>query len=207
MTEQRLMLNIEIFNRSEQAMVLPGLTPAELVKAILQEFRELEYLGDQEADYGLQRVDTDLELDDERPMMQQVGPNQQLRLLERIPPLPHGSQLMGRHIYLRELSRGTVFKLHWQPAIIGRIDPYIANNDQVAVNLAGYNASLRVSRRHARIVADDNGCYVEDMSQSPTMVIDADGNETRVNNRHPLHHGDTILLSSSQIKLRVIMRD
>lgn len=207
--QPRLELLIDIFERKGQpALTLPSLIPPALVAAVLHEFRELDYLGNQPDDYLLIRASDGQPLDPTTPVGQQLGAQDHLVLVEREVPLPRGTQRPTRPVYLREQAMGRVYRLHWYPAIIGRLDERQEHHDRLAVDLSAHSAGLRVSRRHAQVIETDGQFYVERLSQNPTLVKAAQGAITPVEQeRQPLHHGDTIILERSQIALKVIVRE
>lgn len=205
---KRLNLRVVIFDKEEPAQVLPELTPAELVAAILAEFREIDYLGSDPSTYGLVWADSGEELNADQPLHAQVSaPEQRIRLIEHSPTLPFATQPMGRVVYLRELSAGIVYRLHWQPAIIGRRDAQLPQGELVAVDLRDHVMGRRVSRRHAQIIGVDGVCYIEPIGDNPVAVVGADGIATPLTGRYELKHNDIIELTRSQIKLRVLLRD
>jgi hypothetical protein len=209
--QSRLALRIDIFEKTDQrAEALPELTPPDLIAVILEEFRELEYLGDTSADYQLRRADDATLLDEKRPLnRQQLASDTHLVLVEHDYPLPEGTQRPSMPIYLREQPAGKVYKLHWLPAIIGRPGQQQAHQEWLAVNLNAHRAGLRVSRRHAQITEVNGKFYVESLSSNPTSVEDSTGQQTSLslNTRHPLNHGDCIYLERSDITLKFIVRN
>jgi len=196
---------VELFGQSEPALVLPGLTPAELVQAILQEFTDVEYLAADPVGYQLVRAADATPLDPGQPLRTQAPEGTQLRLAEIVPPLPAGAGPLPAGIYLRELGHGQVFRLHWQPAIIGRFDDKFSQNELLAVDLAGHDAALRVSRRHAQVGFDGKRLYLEPLSQNPTRILPQQGLPVTVASRHEIADGDLIELVRGQIRLRVIV--
>jgi len=71
---QRIEILIDIFDLAQQrALALPELTPPQFIKAILQEFTELEYLGNAPEEYQLQKAADKTPLDDEKPLQAQLG--------------------------------------------------------------------------------------------------------------------------------------
>ena len=141
-------------------------------------------------------------------MSQQLAAGDRLRLVERAEPLPPGTQPPSRPIYLRDQNSGAVYKLGWQPAIIGRVDSTQKDNQQVAVNLSAHAAGQRVSRRHAQVVEAKGQFFVEQLAQNPTIVKHKQGATTRVErDRCRIESGDTIVLENSQIALKFIVRD
>jgi hypothetical protein len=205
-----LELFIDIFEKKNQlARVLPDLVPPELVEAILQEFRELEYLGDTPTSYQLLRSSDQVLLDDTRALNKQhITDKTRLILQECEIPLPEGTQRPTQHLYMRELQTGKVYKLQWLPAIIGRPGQKQAHNDWVAVNLGSHRTGLRVSRRHAQITESRGNYFIESLSSNPTALEDSTGTRTVLepNARYPLHHGNIIHLERSEIMLKFIIR-
>lgn len=204
--QSRFDLAVDIFGDVQQALVLHGLAPTDLVRSIIQEFREVDHLLSDPAAYKLVRSDTEADLDDDRPLDKQLAPRTQIKLVERPLQAPSGAQPLGRQIYLREQSRNTVYLIGWQPAIIGRVDANVLQNELVAVDLSGYTGELLVSRRHAQIVARGTQVVLENLSSNPTRITRADGSSTDLKGQHQIQHDDLIELVRSQIKLRVIIR-
>jgi hypothetical protein len=203
-TQARLEVFIDIFEQKKQrAQALASLKPIDFVAAILDEFSELEYLGDDPASYRIIKKADGQELADDS-LQNQLRGGEQLVLVEHSPPLPNNTQPPSAHLYLREQTSGKLFKLNWLPALIGRPDSN-QNNDQLAVNLSALGG-LRVSRRHAQIVERANGYYVEQLSSNPLSVRDNQGTITEVKDFHPLQNGDVILLERSQLALKFIIR-
>ena len=205
----RIPLLIDIFDKKAQrALALPTMTPPELVEAVLQEFREIEYLGDTPGEYRLIKLKDQAPLKNDTPIGQQLTSNDQLLLNEHAASVPKNAQALTKHVYLREQGSGKVYKLHWQPAVIGRPDKQ-ATNEYLAVNLGPYPTATHVSRRHAQITEENGSFYIASLStQNPTSLKDAQGNViARLGTqKHPLQHGDTISLDYSQITLKFIIR-
>jgi FHA domain len=207
--QSRLELQIDVFDQTAQrALALPMLLPAELVAAVIEEFREIEFLGSNPANYQLRKAADRTPLDEQIPVGQQLAAGERLAFVEREEPLPPGTQRPSRPIYLREQGTDTVYRLHWQPAIIGRPDASLNDNQQIAVNLSAHPAGQRVSRRHAQIVESKGQFFVERLAQNSTVIKDSQGNTTAVeSDRRPIRHGDTIVLENSQIVLKFMVRD
>lgn len=207
---QRLDLFVDIFEvKNEPAKALPELTPPELVDAILQEFRELEYLSDNPDDYQLVIKEKDFpRLKNDTQLAQQPLGAGQLILVEKMPrKFPTGTERPSQHVYLREQTSGKVYKLHWQPAIIGRPDNSQEHNSWIAVNLEPFETGLRVSRRHAQITEKDGQFYVESLSRNPTSIKDVEGKTRRITDKKELlQDGEVILLERSNIALKFIVR-
>jgi hypothetical protein len=207
-TTARLELSIDVLGLAGQrALARADLTPPEFVAAVLDEFRELPYLGEQAENYRLLRVATGDALDAQRPLGEQLTSGEQLVLEEIAVPLPKGASAPTRPIYLREQSSGQVYRLPWLPSIIGRPDASLAGNELIAVNLTGHAAGQRVSRRHAQIVERDGSYLISSLSSNPTSIRDASGRNILVESEPvPLSQGDTIVLERSQITLTFLWR-
>lgn len=205
----RLDLRIDIFEKAgQQALALPTLSAPELVSAILEEFRELEYLSDTPEDYMLLAADSGTPLEKHKPLGEQLKSGGRLTLAESQAPLPAGAKRPSRHLYLREQASGKVYKIQWVPAFIGRPDKGQADNEWLAVNLASYSAGLRVSRRHVQITEENGQFFIESMSGNPTGLKGSDGNSRPVTGqKQPFHHGDVIHLEHSNIAFKVIIRE
>jgi FHA domain len=207
--QSRRNLLIDIFDLvGQQARALPELTPPTLVGAILEEFRELEFLGDNPKDYELLKADSRASLDEAISIGQQLADGERLVLVERQALLPKGTRRTTKQIYLREQGGGKVYKLHWYPAIIGRPDKSQEHADWVAVNLATHAAGSRISRRHAQITESGGQYFVERLSQNPMAIRDGHGTTTPVEGQKlPLRHGDLLYFDYSQITLKFIVRE
>lgn len=94
------------------------------------------------------------------------------------------------------------------PAIIGRADTNLPENELIGVDLAAHPAGLRVSRRHARLIERDGHYLVERLSPNPIAISNGTGQTIDVAQAPvPIHHGDTLLLVRSQIALTFLIRD
>lgn len=207
--QKRLKLRINVFEKVGQtALPLPTLKPPELVEAILQEFRELEYLSDVAADYHLLKADDTSPLNDEEPIRNQLANGSHLVIVENEAPMPQGTSRPSDSIYLREQASGKAYKLHWQPAIIGRPDKNQTHNDHVAVDLESYKTGLRVSRRHAQITEKNGSYFINSLSRNPTSIKGDEDSPIPVSaEKRPLSNGDIIHLERSNITLKFIIRN
>ncbi len=200
--------------QAQLAQALPQITPPELIASILEEFTEFEYLGPPVDDYILIRHADQTPLDEALSLKQQVAPDEHLALVERQVPLPPGTRSPSKRLYLREKATGgsqgdiRVYKLHWLPAIIGRSNQDMTDNDMVSVNLSSHSNGIRVSRRHAQIVEEQGQFAVESLSpNNPTIVQSGEHAKTLDTSKHALQHGDVIYLVRSEIALQFIIRD
>ncbi len=214
--QSRLDLMIDIFELEGQpARVLPKIKPPQLVEAIVQEFRGLEILDGDPSGYYLVRASDQTSLDDEAEMdRQHLSPSARLVLVEREPPLPAGAQPFSRRVYLREQSAEKVFRLHWQPAIVGRSvdsprhgEGPLDSAQWVAVDLRGFPTGLRVSRRHLAIGESDGQVTVENLARNPAAIQRGSEQIAIEDSKVPLLNGDLILLERSQLTLKVIIRN
>jgi len=206
-SKDRLELTIDVLNKPEQhALALADLTPEELIAATLQEFSEIEYLGIDPADYRLMNAGTGKELDGSQPIHTQLSNKDSVKLAERERPVPSGGHRPATAIYLREMASGRVFKLHWLPAIIGRPDRNLPDNQLLAANLEMLPSGLRVSRRHAMIGEQNGQYFVQCLSGNPATLRCPNG-ETRqlTTARVPISSEDVLYLDRSEIALKLIV--
>lgn len=202
---KEILLDLSLIDKPQRVGILPSLIPPDLVQAIIAEFSTVPHLIPDPAAYRLARTDTGALLDNDREILKQLGAQLSCKLVEYTPSLPAGTKPMGQRIYLREQNSGKIYRLLWQPAIIGRPDEKLPNNDQIAVNLVGESAGMVVSRRHAQIISDGSQIFIESLGQNPTRVSSAQSPPTEISGRCALKHGDVIELVRSQIRLQVIM--
>lgn len=206
-SKDRIELNIDVLDKlAQRALALADLTPEELIGAALKEYSEIEYLGIDPTDYRLVSAATGNELDGSQPLRAQLGNGDLVKLVEREKPLPSGARRPDAALYLREMASGRVFKLNWLPAIIGRPDRNLRDNQLLAANLEMFPSGLRVSRRHLLIDYQNGQYVVQCMSGNPAALRRPNG-ETRPLNaagRTPLVADDTIYLDRSEIALKFI---
>jgi hypothetical protein len=208
----RIELLIDIFDQtSQRAQVLPTITPAEFIRAILQEFAELAYLGDDPANYHLCKLPDHSPLVADSVLGEQVRAGDPLVLQENTALLPTGTARPSRPLYLREPGTGKVFPIQWLPAIIGRKDTSQPDHEQVAVDLAKFPTGARVSRRHALLSEEDGQLSVASLADNPTeikLANNAEGESLPVTaEKMALAPGQRIHLKRSGIDLLVIVRD
>jgi hypothetical protein len=206
--QQRLELRIDLLDRTNQrAQALPSLTATELITAILEEFDEVDYLGNSSDDYVLYRKEDNALLDASIPLNQQLAPNAHLLLKDKEVSLPSGGRRCTQAAYLREMKTGTVYKLNWLPAFIGRPDKSQPHNSLLCVNLEAHPSGVRVSRRHACITGEKGTFYIEGLSNNPTLLR-RDTVTTKVTTeKQALQDGDQIVLGRSDITLKFILRN
>jgi hypothetical protein len=204
---QRLDLRIDIFESTAQrAQVLPTLMPAELIAEILQEFADLEYLGKSANDYVLQKAENHALLDESLALAQQVGQNDHLALADRDVPIPNGTQRPTQNAYLREQNSGHVYRIHWVPAILGRPDRALPDENRLCVNLEIFRTGMRVSRRHAQISQEQDIFYLEGQASNPTLLQRGSQTTAVTVDKVPLLNGDLILFERSNLTLKFIVR-
>jgi hypothetical protein len=210
-SQARVELFIDVFEETGQrALALSELRPSQLVQAILQEFHNLEYLGDSADDYCLVKAESGAPLDAELTLdQQQVKKGDRLVLVEREQPLPEGTHRPSLPIYLREPHEAKAYAVQWLPAIIGRRSEHQPHDALVAVDLRSYASGLRASRRHVRLTEADGGFFVENLSNSNPVSLLSPRQPDPVAvtaQRQPLAPGDVIRLDRSDIELKFIVR-
>lgn len=207
----RIDLRINVLDLQDQhAQVLPKLKPPDLVDAIIIEFRgdsDAEYLGANAGDYYLVNAQSGAPLDSATEVGKQVANGGQLALREVEHPVPSDGQALSQSVYLREIASGNVYRLGWQPAIVGRYSEDQPMNDLVAVDLQSYPTGLRVSRRHVAITENDGQFYVENMSRNPVSIHRNDVTIPIESRRQRILPGDVIDLERSDIRLKFIVRN
>jgi hypothetical protein len=207
-SQARIELIIDVLEETGQrALALCELRPPQLIKAILQEFHSLEYLGDDAADYYLARAESGALLD-ENASLEQLNIGDRLALKEREAPLPDGTYRPARPIYFREPQEAKTYPIPWLPAIIGRHSEHQAHDELVAVDLRSYAAGLRVSRRHVRVSEGDGRYFIENLSSNPVSLLSPQqsGPVAVTQQRRPLAPGDVVRLDRSGIELKFIVR-
>lgn len=208
----RIDLRIDVLDLPDQhALVLPKLKPPELVSAIIAEFRgdvNAEYLGADPRGYFLVDAESGAALDAEAEVGKQVSSGGRLALREVETDLPQGGQPLSRSVYLREVASGNVYRLRWQPAIVGRHSADQPMNDLVAVDLQSYATGLRVSRRQVAITEKDGQFFVENLSRNPVSIRRGDDVAIPIESRRQrILPGDLIDLERSDIMLKFIVRN
>ena len=171
-SQARLDLLVDVFElQGQPARVLTSIKPPELVEAVLEEFRELEVLSDDPSAYYLVKANDRTPLDDTVEIgRQQLRKDDRLILEERMQPIPENTQKLAQHVYLREQNSGKVYRLHWQPAIIGR-RAESHHDEWVAVDLQPFPTGLRASRRHLMITEANGQFYVENLAKNPAAIL------------------------------------
>lgn len=97
----------------------------------------------------------------------------------------------SRRPYLREDSRGEIFDITFQPAIIGRPDPSNpASREFLAVNLENYEDAKSVSRYHARITESQGQFFIESLAEHNPAYLN--NSMVRVGEKRAMHPGDKI---------------
>lgn len=209
-SQARLDLLVDVFElQGQQARVLTSIKPPELVEAVLEEFRELEVLSDDPSAYYLVKADDHMPLDDTVEIgRQQLRKDDRLILEERTQPIPENTQKLAQHVYLREQNSGKVYRLHWQPAIIGRRAESQPHGEWVAVDLQPFPTGLRASRRHLMITEANGQFYVENLAKNPAAILrNRDTTIPIDTDKARLLPDDIIWLERSQISLKFIVRN
>lgn len=210
-TGKRIECFIDVFNLAGQrALVRREITPSEIIQAVIDEFAdEIVYLGKNATSYQICRGDDGNPLDISIPVEKQIRTGDKLVLTEKAQGRPAEAKALPNPFYLREVSHGYVYKIPWLPAIIGRSDPNMSENEMVAVDLQNLASGVRVSRRHVRMLTRDGVIYLELCSRNPASLIRAtDGNREELQEHRllALHHGDRLKLERSDVTLQVIFQ-
>ncbi|MCG8346237.1 MAG: FHA domain-containing protein [Chloroflexales bacterium] len=207
--QSRIELFVDVLaEKNQRALVLPNVTVTELVEEILQEFRTLDHLSDLADDYQLLKVRDRSLLDPSAQIGKQLANHDHLVLVEHEPPLPEKTRRPTKHLYLRDADTGKVYKLHWQPAIIGRPENTQQQKSVISVDLTGHERALRVSRQHAQISEENGQYYIQRLSQNPTTIKDEQGATIVLDmEKRPLQPGQIIYLDNSRIALTFLVRE
>ncbi|MEI6042878.1 MAG: hypothetical protein WCS37_00680 [Chloroflexota bacterium] len=208
MSPQRISLNIKIFELgSQRAEALPSLKPPELIAEVLQEFQgELPFLGTRPESYALRLTDG-TRLDDQLPLSEQsLGNSPNLILDEREVNLPTGAAPLSKAAYLREPNSGQVYRLWWQPALIGRPHPGKSDDLLLAVNLDSLQEGRKASRRQALLTERKGQFYITNLSpKNPFIVMtEKDGQPKKYSieeGEYPLRDKDQLSLGGDSIRL------
>ncbi len=206
---ERMTLYIDVFDEKRQeAEALPILTPPELIKSILQEFTELEYLSESSDEYVLLQTENYTPLHDDKPIRAQLKNKEHLVMVEKEKPLPNGTNRPTNAIYLRDQTAGNVYKVQWLPAVIGRPDKNKSHDDWLAVNLEQHDMGLRVSRRHLQLTEENGRYFITGTPRNPALIKRINENNVSVNEKkRPLSNADIIHLERSNIDLKFIIRE
>jgi len=206
-----LEVNIDVFEQKNQrAQVVPELSPAELVNAILEEFGDdLDYLGSDAAQYQLRKADAPGGLDNSLSVGEQLSPGDRLVLEELEPTVPNGTEPASVPIYLQDVAGHRSFRIGFLPAYVGRQDTNLAGNDLVAVDLSTASGGSNVSRRHLKLWEESGEFWVQAASNNPAAVVRTDRTEVAVAQppqKTPLRSLDVIRLDRSGLTLKFIVR-
>ncbi len=208
MSLQRISLSIKVLGLgSQRAEALASLKPPELIAEILQEFRdELPYLGTQPEDYTLCLASSTFRLDEQLPLNEQnLGNNPSLILEERPVNLPIGASALSKAAYFREPNSGQVYRLRWQPAIIGR--PYPGKNDEalLGVNLENLPDGRKISRRQACLTEKNGQFFIKNLSSNNPFLLNTATNPDRrfpiEDQEHPIQDKDQLWMGSDSLCL------
>ena len=206
---ERMTLYIDVFDEKKQeAEALSALTPSKLIKSILQEFSELEYLSESPDEYLLLQAESNTPLHDDKPIGIQLKNKEHLVMTEKEKSLPNGTNRPTNNIYLRDQVTGDVYKVRWLPAVIGRPDKSKSHDDWLSVNLEQHNMGLRVSRRHLQLTEENGRYFLTGTPRNPTLIKGVDGDRVSVTEKkRPLSNADIIHLERSNIDLKFIIRE
>lgn len=193
----------------QRARVRVKLTPPELIAAVLREFRgSLEFLSSNPSDYELRVGHGSDALSDPIELGHQVSAGVEIHLVERQVQLPRDAKQINAQAFVRNMRSGSVTRITWWPAIIGRPDPKRSDNQLVAVDLSDEPTRAHISRRHLQLVTEGPRYFVEQIAaDNPTVLIDGSGKRHALGQRElPIEHGNVIELSNSGVKLVFLQR-
>jgi pSer/pThr/pTyr-binding forkhead associated (FHA) protein len=192
-------VKIDIFeNIGQHARVRENITVATLIKEILKEFDDLSGQPDNfalflvgsgqplEASYTLKQLD--------------IKPWETL-LFDYKQRSGRRELLPAERFCVREEKSGNLFRIDWQPAIIGRPSKEPDHNMKLAVNLTGLPMGETVSRAHAKMTVRDSVVYIERTAENNSLSLN--GVELALHQTRALHWGDRIEVGSSKITLIV----
>ncbi len=196
----RLVVTIssDLFDNPEQeASVRENLPVRTLIEETLKEFNLPE-----DALYAL-RIESSGKLLDPEKTLEQQGIRTGARLVfsrERRAPRREtalrgsASRVLfstNKRPYFREDSRGDIFNIDFQPAIIGRPDhSNPASRELLAVNLEGYEGAKSVSRYHARLTEEGGQFYIESLAEHNPAYLN--GELVRVGDKRVMYPGDKL---------------
>jgi len=198
MTRLVVTISSDLFDSPEQeASVRENLPVHTLIEETIKEFNLPE-----DALYVL-RVESNGKLLDPEKTLEQQGIKTGERLLfsrerraaRREAALGgNASRIMlstSKRPYFREDSRGEIFDITFQPAIIGRPDhSNPASRELLAVNLEDYADAKSVSRYHARVTESQGQFFIESLAEhNPAYLNDS---IVRVGEKRVMYPGDRI---------------
>jgi hypothetical protein len=208
--DERITLFIDVFDLTgQEAHVLKTLSVYQLIREILVEFsgpdssepKRIPYLKpDSPQHYELFRGDRSLEYD-QTISQYNLNEEEHLVLKERQPDQwpDEASPLIDR-VYLREPQSGRVFRLYWQPAIIGRFDETKSDNDLLAVDAEDFIGGRHVSRRHAKIEKQGDIYYLTPLTPEASYnPVYLNGTEVKSGTSIAITQGDKIGLPCAEI--------
>lgn len=189
----------------ERGKALPTLTIRECIEEILNEFgNDLPYLRSDPDSYIL-RTGEHVVLDPQQRMSDLSQKDRTLVLDDRESSVPKTASRLTERCYLVGDLRQS-YRLHWLPAIIGRSDTSLPDNDLVAVDLRGHPNGILVSRRHVKIIRIAGGYMVQRLADNPVTLRDLHGDEQELTDLPtPFTPGHTLRLDRSQIELRFMV--
>jgi hypothetical protein len=192
-------LTSELFDEPNQELsVQPHISVSELIGSAVDEFRLPP------GDYNIYDRDTNRRLELDRSMEQlgiQTGMVLLFRREEQQPQYTRVIAVKGQmrmpfsfapqSAFVREAETKTVFRLQWQPAVIGRPDSSNPDSNKLlAINLDAIPHGLSVSRNHASISEEEGIFYLEALStRNPTFLNDQ---HLVVGEKYPLQNEDQI---------------
>jgi hypothetical protein len=198
MTRLVVTISSDLFDNAEQeASVRENLPVRTLIEETLKEFNLPE-----DALYALRIEGSGRVLDGEKTLEQQGVKTGERLTFSRERRAPRREAAIGggasrilfttsKRPYFREDSRGEMFNIEFQPAIIGRPDQNNpASRELLAVNLESYEGAKSVSRYHARVTEDQGQFYLESLAEHNPAYLN--GSIVRFGEKRVMYPGDKI---------------
>ncbi|MDW8298884.1 MAG: FHA domain-containing protein [Anaerolineae bacterium] len=198
MTRLVITISSDLFDQPEQeASVRENLLVRTLIEETLKEFNL-----PQDALYTLRIESNGRLLDPEKTLEQQGVKTGERLLFSRERRAPRREVILGNNAsrimfstskrpFFREDSRGEIFNIDFQPAIIGRPDhSNPASRELLAVNLEGYEGAKSVSRYHARVTESQGQFYIESLAEHNPVYLN--GAMVRLGEKRVMYPGDKV---------------
>lgn len=94
---------------------------------------------------------------------------------------------------------GTLYKIEWQPAIIGRPNNETKHDMSLAVNLQSHPKKLTISRSHAQITFSSGHYYIEPLSEHNPLLVE--GQKVPFNTRQEIYNGNKIIIGAKGLQM------
>lgn len=194
-----LTLSSELFDDPNQELsIQPGVAVGDLITSAVNEFRLPQ------GEYAIYERDTNRRLEPAQTIEQHGLQTGAVLLFRREEPAQNIARVISvrqqgripfsygpQMAFIREAETKTIFRLQWQPAVIGRPD---SNNPEskklLTVNLEAIPNGQSVSRNHAAITETDGTFYIEALAARNATFLNEQ--ELTVGEKYTLHNEDRI---------------